>query len=184
MTASQLMTNEQRGVGQDHVQQLLLTLHSFHCGILHREKKHIVATNACVFQTVFFLKLSTKYKLYIRRNCTVPAAPRRYHGYWDWCEEEIVRINNPPLATAASDSVAVATSKALTGSHQPLVLSTDFDNLSSAVGVALIPTFLSQILSCTAWRFSPKLQDKSRTESLGSRLLEVVSCLHSHVSRR
>ena len=31
------------GVGQDHVQQLLLTLHY---GVL----KHVVATNACVFQ--------------------------------------------------------------------------------------------------------------------------------------
>ena len=160
------MTNEQRGVGQDHVQQSLLTLHSFHCGVLHREKKHIVATNACVFQIVFF-KLSAKYKLYICRNCTVPAAPRRYHGYWDWCEEEIVGINNPPLAAAASDSVAVTTSKALTESHQPHVSSTDFDNLSSAVGVASNLTFLSQILSRTAWRFSPKLRDKIQDRKPG-----------------
>ena len=40
------------GVGQDHVQQLLLTLHSFHYGVLHREKKHLVATNGCVFRPV------------------------------------------------------------------------------------------------------------------------------------
>ena len=40
-------------------------------------------------------------------------------------EEEIAGINNPPLAAAASDSVAVATSKLLTESYQPLVSSTD-----------------------------------------------------------
>ena len=169
MTASQLITNEQRGVGQDHVQQLLLTLHSFHCGVLHREKKHMVATNACVFQTVFFLKLSTKYTSYIFVEtvlcqlhpgvimATGTGVRKRLH----------VRINNPPLAAAASDSVAVATSKALTGSHQPLVSSTDFDNLSSAVGVASIPTSLSQILSGTAWRFSPKLRDKIQDRKPG-----------------
>ena len=38
--------------------------------------------------------------------------------------------------------------------------STDLDNLSSAVGVASNPSFLSWILSRTAWRFSQKLQDK------------------------
>lgn len=37
------------GVGQDHVQQLLLTLHLFHYGVFHREKKHMVATNAFIF---------------------------------------------------------------------------------------------------------------------------------------
>ena len=36
------------GVGQDHVQQLLLTLHSFHHGVFHREK-NMLATNAFVF---------------------------------------------------------------------------------------------------------------------------------------
>ena len=40
-------------------------------------------------------------------------------------EEEIAGINNPPLAAAASDSVAAATSKLLTESHKPLVSSTD-----------------------------------------------------------
>jgi len=40
-------------------------------------------------------------------------------------EEEIAGINNPPLAAAASDSVAVAMSKIPTESHQPLVSSTD-----------------------------------------------------------
>ena len=40
------------GVGQDHVQQLLLTLHSFHYGVLHREKKHMASTNSCVFRLV------------------------------------------------------------------------------------------------------------------------------------
>ena len=48
------MASESRGGGgggvrQDHKQQLLLTLHSFHCGVFHREKKHMVATNAFVF---------------------------------------------------------------------------------------------------------------------------------------
>ena len=40
------------GVGQDHVQQLLLTLHSFHYGVLHREKTHMASTNGCVFRPV------------------------------------------------------------------------------------------------------------------------------------
>ena len=40
-------------------------------------------------------------------------------------EEEIAGINNLPLAAAASDSVAVAMSKLLTESHQPLVSRTD-----------------------------------------------------------
>ena len=66
-----------------------------------------------------------------------PAAAWPYHGYWDWCEEEIAGINNPHLAAAASDSVTVAALKLLTESHPPLVSSTDFDNLSSAVGLAL-----------------------------------------------
>jgi len=67
-----------------------------------------------------------------------------------------VGINNLPLAAAASDSVVVATSKLLTEFHQPLVSSTDFDNLSSAVGVASNPSFPSQILSRTAWRIFSK----------------------------
>ena len=67
-------------------------------------------------------------------------------------KEEIAGINNPHLAAAASDSVAIVTSKLLT----------DFDNLSSAVGLALNPSFLFPILSRTAWRFSPKLRDKIR----------------------
>ena len=45
-----------------------------------------------------------------------PAAPLCYHGYWDCCEEEMPRINNPPLEAAASDSVKVAVSKLLTES--------------------------------------------------------------------
>ena len=52
-----------------------------------------------------------------------PAAPRRYHETGG--EEEIAGINNTPLAAAASDSVAAATSKLLTESHKPLVSSTD-----------------------------------------------------------
>ena len=40
-------------------------------------------------------------------------------------EKEIAGINNPPLAAAASDSVAIATSKLLTESYQPLVSSND-----------------------------------------------------------
>ena len=62
-------------------------------------------------------------------------------------EEEIAGINNPPLAAAASDSVAVATSKLLTESYY--------------------------VLQC--------LEIKSGMKSLGSRLLEVAACLHSHV---
>ena len=73
-----------------------------------------------------------------------------------------MRINNPPLVAAASDSVAVATSKLMTESRQLLVSSklTDFDNLSSTVGVASNPSFPSRILSRTAWRLSLKLRDK------------------------
>ena len=61
--------------------------------------------------------------------------------------------------------------------------STNFNNLSSAVGVASNPSFLSWILSRTAWRFSKSCETKSKMESLGLRLLEVAAYLHSHVSR-
>ena len=69
-------------------------------------------------------------------------------------EEEIAPgINNPPLAAAARDSVTVATSKLLTESYQPLSrVLTDFDKLSSAVGVASNPSFPSRILFYSAWR--------------------------------
>ena len=94
-----------------------------------------------------------------------PAAPRCFHGYWDWCEEEIAGINNPPLAATANSSNV----ELLTESHQPLVSRklTNFDNLSSTVGVASNPSFLSRILSHTAWRFSLKLRDKIRDEKPG-----------------
>ena len=109
-----------------------------------------------------------------------PAAPRRYHGYWDWLQQEIAGINNPPLAAAASDSVAVETLKLLTESHQPLVLSTDwfwqlvFSCRGSIEPKLSVPDFVSHCLEIT----------KSGTETLGSRLLEVAACLHSHVSRQ
>ena len=47
--ATTLSVDKSGGVGQDHVQQLLLTLHLFHYGVFHREKKHMVATNAFIF---------------------------------------------------------------------------------------------------------------------------------------
>ena len=53
----------------------------------------------------------------------------------------------------------------------------------AAVGVASNPSFLSWILSRTAWRFSKSCETKSKMESLGLRLLEVAAYLHSHVSR-
>ena len=55
-----------RGVRQDHVQQLLLTLHSFHYGIFQRKETHgcFSILNSSVF------KLYAKYKLYTCRNCT------------------------------------------------------------------------------------------------------------------
>ena len=122
--------------------------------------------NTWLQQTLSYFKLfiscmeSTSYILV--ETVLRPAAPRRFHGYWDWCEEEIARINNPPLVAAASGSVAVATSKLMTESRQLLVSSklTDFDNLSSTVGVASNPSFPSRILSRTAWRLSLKLRDK------------------------
>ena len=41
---------------------------------LHREKKHVVASNSCVFRTVS--KLCAKYKLYTGRNFTAPCCAR------------------------------------------------------------------------------------------------------------
>ena len=94
-------------------------------------------------------------------------------------EEEIAGINNPPLAAAASDSVAVTVLKLLRESHQHLQTCLE---QRSAVGVASNPSFPSQILSHTAWRFSPKLQDKILDGILGfEAILEVVACLHSHL---
>ena len=91
-----------------------------------------------------------------------------------------VGINNLPLAAeVGSDSVAVTASELLRESHQPLQTCLEYQ---SAVGVASNPSFPSQILSHTAWRFSPKLQDKIRNEKPGfEAILEVVSCLHSHL---
>ena len=95
-------------------------------------------------------------------------------------------INNPPLAVAASDSVTVAASKLLTES--PI-----------SGGTCLEYQFWQLVFSC---RDKPRIQafhpwfcpillgdfpqsceTKSGTESLGSRLLEVVTCFHSHLSR-
>ena len=80
---------------------------------LHRIRKHVVITNSCVFRTL----LKVFAKLYTCRNCIVP---RHYHGCWDWWEEEIAGIHNPPLAAAASDSVRVAVLKLLREFHVSL----------------------------------------------------------------
>ena len=167
------------GVGEDHVQQLLLTLHSFHYVVFHRENKHSCLQHFCFFKLFSSCMQSTSYILV--ETVLRPAAPQRFHCYWDWCEEEIA---GPPLAATASGSVAVATSKPLTESHQPLVSSklTDFDNLSSTVGVASNPSFLSRVLSRTA-RFSLKLEDKIRDEKPGFEVMKVAACIHWHVSR-
>ena len=65
--------------------------------------------------------------------------------------------------------------------HQPLVSSTDFDNLFSTIGVASNPSFLSRILSRAAWRFSPKLWDKVRDgkpgfEATGGGCMLTLTC--------
>jgi len=68
--------------------------------------------------------LSAKYKLYEKLYCA-QLRPGVIMAAETGGEEEIAGINNPPLAAAASDSVAVATSKLLTESHQPLVSNTE-----------------------------------------------------------
>ena len=82
-----------------------------------------------------------------------PAAPRRYHGYWDWRRGRDCGINNPPLAAAASDSVAAATSKLLTESHKPLVSSIlthcwqlVFSCMGSLESKLSVPDFVSHCL--------------------------------------
>ena len=67
------------GVGQDHVQQLLLTLHSFHYGVLHREKKHLSQQTVVYFDLFRSCLQSTSYILV--ETVLRPAAPRRFHGY-------------------------------------------------------------------------------------------------------
>ena len=81
---------------------------------LHKEKKHMVAKGVVYFEQFWSCLRSTSYILV--DTVLHPAVPLCYHGYWDSCEEEMPRINNPPLEVAASDSVTVAVSKLLTES--------------------------------------------------------------------
>ena len=101
-------------------------------------------------QTVVYFDLFRSCLLYTCRNCTAPSCTQRYTETGG--EEEIAGINNPPLAAAASDSVAVATSKLLTESHQQLVSSTDwfwqivFSCRGSLESKLSVPNFVSHCL--------------------------------------
>ena len=65
------------GVGQDHVQQFLLTLHSFHCGI---EKRNTWPEQMVVYFDLFRSCLQSISYILVE-TVLRPAAPRHYHGY-------------------------------------------------------------------------------------------------------
>ena len=90
------------------MQQLLLTLHSFHYGVLHREKETHGLNKR--------LGISTCLEVVCKVQAETVLRPGVIMATETGGEEENAGINNPPLAAAASDSVAAATSKLLTES--------------------------------------------------------------------
>ena len=70
-----------------------LTLHFFFNGVCIVKRKGAVESNGGVYRTV--LEFYASYILV--ETVPRPAAPRRFHGYWDGCEEETAPINNTPI---------------------------------------------------------------------------------------
>ena len=173
------------------MQELLLTLRIYFTMVFAQRKKHIVTSNSCVFRIVS--KLCAKYKLNIGRNFTgrnftgrnftAPCCARRYHH---WYGEETWGLTTSSSGSLSSsikrlgDSSSIEATEGIPSTPPELVSCTDFDNLSSAVRVASNPGFPSQILSCSLEIQS--CETKTRMENLGLRLLQVVSCLLSHLS--
>ena len=100
-----------------------------------------------------------------------PAVPRCYHGYWDWCKEQLAGINIPSLSSSSkqfSGGRSVSATENIPSTTLELVSSTDFDNWSSAVGVASNPSWiLSHSLEIFFQNCKTKLGDKIQDRKPG-----------------
>ena len=71
---------------------------------LHREKKYMVATNVCVFQTV--LKFFAKYKLYTCRNCATSSCAPALPWLLGLMQGRDCRDQQPTLSSSSSKRVS------------------------------------------------------------------------------